>query len=457
MNLSEKFEGWLNLYLLDQLTYNFCGMHKEWFGLFEKLRVAIAAPRNFGKSYIFSFFYPLFCALEGPYKDILLISATGALAEKWLDKISNELVLNREILADFGDQKGFPWRQDEIHLNNGVVIRAKGVGYQIRGFRPDLIIADDIENDESVLSEDQRHKLDEWFWKALVGTLNPQSQLVIVGTLLHPLSFLSNLVKGREGWTTQIFKALDDDGRSVWPSRWPTAELLKRKSEIGAPAFSQEFMNNPIPDEWRTFKPEYIKYWDDLPKNLNYFTTVDPARTSKDTSDNTAIVTCGVDSSKNIYVVEYTRAKLTPSEIVNEIFRHYEFYKPKCVGVEFVCLNEWLKFHLDEECEKRKVYPYFKELKIDLTSKGQKKRYRIECMQPYFEKGKIRLKNGMTELVDELLCFPTGRKDDVIDALSSILEIMAPASEEKPTLPEGCFQEWWLNRKRKSRREHMYQ
>ena len=216
-----------------------------------------------------------------------------------MGKLRKELEVNERLRLDYGDQTGKIWRNDYIRLGNGAEVRAKGAmvggsGAQIRGYRTDLVIVDDVETDESVFSEDQRNKFDEWFWRALVGTLNPESQLIVVGTLLHPLSFLSILVKGKEGWDTGIYRAMRD-GRSVWEDRWSTDSLNMRKGEIGSAAFEQEYMNNPIPDEWRIFKMDCVRYWDELPQGLGYFTTVDPARTVKDGADYTAIVTCGMD------------------------------------------------------------------------------------------------------------------------------------------------------------------
>ncbi len=60
--------------------------------------------------------------------------------------------------------------------------RAKAPGMRHGAKRPDLVIGDDLENDESVESPDQRKKLEKWFFKALMKIGQPDTVYIIVGT-----------------------------------------------------------------------------------------------------------------------------------------------------------------------------------------------------------------------------------------------------------------------------------
>jgi len=394
--------------------------------------LAIAAPRNFAKSHILSIFYPLFVALEHPGTRIVLVSATvGFAVEKLLAPIKKELETNELLIADYGDQSSSRWSGERLQLANGSIIEAKGAEGQIRGIRADLVIVDDIEDDEAVWSEDQRRKLDSWFWKALAGTLEPDAQLVVVGTLLHPLSFLSVLVmQGKPGWETRIYRALEK-GKSTWPNRWPTNKLMQIMEERGKLAFYQEYMNDPIPDDYRIFKQSDFKYYTDIPKACRYSITIDPAATVNNRSDYTAICVVATDADGIMYVADYTRKKMLPNEILDEIFRLNSKYSPHVIGIETVGFQSLLKYIFEVECRKRSIFPNIQELKLDVSEKGRNKRFRIESLQPYLVKGKLLLGADMTELEGELLSFPTGRYDDLIDSLSSQLEIVSPAGIEK--------------------------
>jgi len=158
-------------------------------------------------SSISSIFYPIWCALFAKERDICIVSATEGLAVEMLRAIKRELESNRRILTFFGDMKSSKWAENHIILSNGVNIRARGAGGQIRGFRPSLVILDDIETDEGVESEEQRKKLKNWVFKACLNTLLPEGQFVVVGTILHPLSLLADLLTIKNGWNKLKFQA----------------------------------------------------------------------------------------------------------------------------------------------------------------------------------------------------------------------------------------------------------
>ena len=144
------------------MEYDTAEFQEEIYTLLQgKDRIAIAAPRGFTKSTICNVIYPCWLSLLMVKKDICIISASETLAVEFLRKIRVELTTNRMILDLFGDVQSEKWTENHIVLKNGVNLRAKGAGGQIRGFRPDAIILDDIETDESVESEEQRKKLKE--------------------------------------------------------------------------------------------------------------------------------------------------------------------------------------------------------------------------------------------------------------------------------------------------------
>lgn len=415
-----------------------------------ELRLAIAAPRSFAKSSFFSIFYPLFCALEEGPKNILLVSSTASLSEWWLGRIRKEIENNSSLYDMYGPQKSDVWRQNELQLANGSVIKAIGADGQTRGLRPAVVLVDDLENDEGVWSENTRLKLEEWFWRSLTNVMNRDGQLILIGTILHPLSLLNKIIKDPpHGWVCRKYEAIEN-GKSIWPERWPLEDLLKRRKEIGEAAFQQEFMNNPIPSEWRTFKEEQIHFFEQEPPGCVYFTTVDPAFTvgSRGDPDYTAIITCAVDVDKNIYVVDCFRKRVLPNEVIDEILRQYEKWNPEVIGLETVAAQKVLKYGLNDECEKRGIYPYIKEL----STGGMRKEYRIERLQPFFDNGKVFLRKEMTDFVAELLSFPTGNHDDMVDALASLLDIIRKGEiVETNHMKPGTFGEWFYNYKTKNK------
>lgn len=51
-------------------------------------------------------------------------------------------------------------------------------------------------------------------------------------------------------------------------------------------------------------------------------------------------------------------------------------------------------------------------------------------LQPRWESGNLLLKQGMVELEEEIMRFPIGEHDDIIDALSMQLNVIQPALKQ---------------------------
>lgn len=431
MQRADRFKAFCYYYLTHHLECDFSDMHNEWFDILQLNKAAIAAPRFFGKSRIFTVFYPLFCILEeGPTK-LLIISSTSSQAEDSLSMIKRELETNPLIIEDFGLQKGTTWRNDLISLANGSQIEAKGAEAKVRGKHPDRVLVDDIEDDESVATKEQRDKRMDWFLKALLPVGGPKTQFLVSGTILNEDSLLNNLITKenfkKAKWHQKLYQALDSEDKSVWESRYPTDWLHAVREERGIAAFQQEYMNVPIPAEWKPFKPEILNFYtNDVSTGLSYTITCDLAATTNERSDYTAIVVVGTDEQGTMYVVDYIKKKLLPGEIIDMLFNLYTIYKPHTIGIEDLGFQAWLKNDFEKECAKRHIYPYILGLKPDAAN-GRRKRFRIESLEPHFRRKRLWIKSSHTELIAELLAFPAAVHDDLMDALAYQLDICYPA------------------------------
>ena len=112
-----------------------------------------------------SVIFILWCICFRKKRHIVIISDTDSQAQKFLLTIKNELESNLKLSEDFPEACGKTrdWRVDDIVTKNDIKIDTFGMGGAIRGttyksIRPDLVIMDDIENDEHVLTKEQRTK-----------------------------------------------------------------------------------------------------------------------------------------------------------------------------------------------------------------------------------------------------------------------------------------------------------
>ncbi len=432
--------GFAKAFFSHLMEYETPDFHKEIYTLLmTKARVALAAPRGFAKSTIVCVIYALYLALLKEKKDILIISASETLATEFLRKIRLELESNQNLIGIFGDQKSDKWTESHIILKNGVNIRAKGAGGQIRGFRPDCILLDDIETDESVESEDQRKKLKEWLFKACLNTLLPGGQFVIIGTLIHPLSVLSDLLDTpREGWERRKYRAYRDgvekEGYELWPTARPHEWLQARKSEIGSWAFAAEFMNDPRLDDSAPIKPNQIRYWENIPTQYSVVIAVDPAYSEDEKSDFKVASAIAFDVHQNRYLLEYIRTHAPTGEFIDSVLNMFLRYRGfiTSLGVPDSGTEKEFFRSFNNRAVERNLHPPLTALKNTFVKSGStvnirnKKMRVIAALQPLFEQGKYYIHSSHIEARDELLTIGSSRWDDVVDTMSYAEQLLSP-------------------------------
>ena len=216
------------LYLSDHLRFSPSKAHLEIYELlFDMLKnrgkkVAIAAPRDFGKSTMITLIYILYCICYEKERFIVIISNTASQAMKILENVKKELTENTRLKEDFPeicevDKKPKPprWTQTGIITRNNIEVLALGSEQQIRGrkhgsHRPTLVIADDLEDAENTFSEETNEKRKEWFSKSVLKVGSEGTNFLIIGNLHHPRSMLAEYVAPdlNISWTKRIYKAL---------------------------------------------------------------------------------------------------------------------------------------------------------------------------------------------------------------------------------------------------------
>lgn len=430
--------------------------------------LAYAAPRGNAKSTIVSFALIMWCAVYKKKHYIILISDTADQANDFLGNVKSELEDNELLTADFGQQIGMVWTNSDIITSMDVRIQALGMGKKIRGrrykqWRPDLIIADDLENDENIASEDQRKKNLSWWTKAASKAGDERTDKIIIGTILHYNSLLSDLLKNPiyksrkyqavikwsnsplwDEWE-QIVTNLEDDNRLVnarqffdehmdamlagtqvlWPTKESYYNLMLQRVADGPAAFSSEKQNEPLSDDERRFLMEWIRYYDDeelVGKDLFIVVFIDPSM-GKQGGDYSAIVAVGIDANGQCYVLLADLQKRHPDLIIADTIGTLRMFPIKLVGVE---QNQFQEFFKDEMKKK------LNEEGIDVPLRGIKqvadKTLRIQSLQPDIKNGRLKFRRDQQKLIEQLVNFPSADHDDGPDALEGAMSLIAKRS-----------------------------
>jgi len=421
--------------------------HKE---IYDLLRVeqllAVSAPRGFAKSTVCSKIYPVWAACFRQYGDISIISASeDFVVREIMTPIRAEFETNKRLIKLFGAQKTDQWSASYFKLKNGIAFEGVGVNGQLRGGRRGVVILDDVESNESVLSEDQRSKLRDKVNKEIIPKLLPESICVIIGTIIHPLCYLKDILTNQDnGWAKREYRAYKDAkstdvrrmkaGNELWAEMWDHDKLQKRKAAIGSTAFASEYLNDPISDNTSPINQENIRHWTELPSEFGVYITLDPAYTENEKSDYKVAVAIAVDSKGNRYLLEYIRTHLPLGEYMEGCINLYVKYKHKCIKVGAPGGRESDFYRsFEERARKRGVFPPLTEIKYIVrdaqtgSSIRNKHERIIRTLQPHFENGTYYVHATHTEAIAELLTFRNGSlHDDIIDAMSGAEQLIEP-------------------------------
>lgn len=253
----------------------------------------------------------------------------------------------------------------------------------------------------------------------------------------------------KNGWVVVYEKAIREDGSLLFPERLSREVLERYKRTMGSYLFANQYQNEIIPEGMQTFKKEWFRYATSIPENIYNFAFIDPAISEASTADYTGVVVISCDSLKNWYVRYARRLKINPTEIIEICFKIFEQFRPRLIGVEDVAFQRAVIHFAHEEMKRRN-----KMIPLTGVKRGpdKTKEMRILSLVPRFEYGSLFLTPGLNELEEEILKFPRGAHDDVIDSLASLEDIVYYPSEirrknEPPAPNDPGYESWYINRK----------
>lgn len=413
-------------------------------------QVNIIAPRGHAKSSIVGGVYPLYHLMfdEGK-KLIVLVSRTQDHAVKLLGTIKDVLDYSqqfRSLFGYWGMNSARSWAKTEVELKDGSMIICKGTGQQLRGIkvgnqRPTLIIVDDPEDENNTKTSEAMEGNLRWLLQSAVPSLDPmKGKIAVIGTPQHQRCLVETL-KEMKGWNNMHFAPDMGNNKALWEDWQPISKLKAKKEELESinrvSVFYREYLCEIVGDEDQLFKEKYIKYYKgELEFNndneafirftekegdafnelvpVNIFMGIDPASSTKKTADYSTIVSVAVDKQNNKYVLPYYRKRSTPMKLADNIISWAKKYKPSKTRVETVGYQEMLREYLRTRADEEGIFISGLEIK---ENPRNSKSARLETLEPHFAQGKVYLLEEQGELKDELLMYPRGKHDDLLDGL----------------------------------------
>jgi predicted phage terminase large subunit-like protein len=418
--------------------------------------VAVAAPRGHAKSTAGTLAFGLASLLFGSDDFVLLISATERLAAGHLANMARVLTDNQDLRTEFSVEV---IRSNETELvvrteGREFCVIGKGAEQKVRGTiwrnkRPSLIIVDDLEEDEQVMSKERREKLRDWFFRALLPCLGLNGRVRFLGTILHVDALLERLLSDDQ-WVGAKFsahKSFDDFTDILWPEMFSEERLrFIRQTYLnqGNPSgYSQEYLSKPIAEadaffrrgDFRPMQP------DDYTSPKTYYCSIEFALKASDKGDNTVAVVAGMDSDGIIHIVDCYAGRMDPVEAVELMFTLEDRYEPIMWVAEDDNISKAIGAFLNQEMMKRNTY-----LNITKIRPHNDKQARATSIRSRMRAGGVcfdMAAGWYDELYAELVEFPRGHHDDRVDALAYIgllIDRLIP-SRTREELDELLWQE----------------
>lgn len=414
---------------------------------------------------------------------IVEVSETTDVAGDFISWTKHQLKFNESLRADYGELLYERPSQNELDnkyefiTTSGTKVEAKGVGTQMRGLRylsdrPDLFILDDLESQENTNTPEMRAKNLHWFRAEMLEALGFGGMCIYMGTIVHYDSLLNHVINKRKDFTSRKFPAIlawserddlweewrkiynsddkaakafadafyeensdemDRGAKVLWPEVYTYKYFMEKREEMGARAFNQEYLGNPVDEESQIFNPENFVHYlesdlDDM-SDMKYYAAVDLAMGKSVRGDYSAIITLGKREGSDVcYVVDAYIAKIKPDDFMTEIIKRTFKYQYEALAVESQQFQEWFADKLSEELQSR-GYPAYTRLKQ--VKQKMRKELRIEALEPEINAGRIRFKREHRLLLEMLEMFPNHNHDDGPDALADAFKI---AKESKTSV-----------------------
>lgn len=371
----------------------------------------IAAGRRFGKSRLAAWVL-LIQALQSKEKDVFYVAPTFQQAKDIMWGMLKEL--GHEVIS-------------AAHENTAVLTLVNGRKIYLKGSdRPDTLRGVGLAY--VVLDEYADMKPNVWEQIIRPALSDVQGGAMFIGTPKGRNHFYELYKLGESGkdpeWAAFHYTSYDNP-------LIPEKEINAAKASMSSFAFRQEFMSSFEAASRDIFKPEWVVYEEDEPKDGRFFIAVDLAgfiNVDKESGsknkklDETAIAVVKV-GEYGWWVADILHGRWDIQETCKQIMNAVIKYEPTAVGIEKGSLKNAALPYLSDLM--RRYNRYFRI--DDVTHGNQKKTDRIVwALQGRFENGKVSLNFGSwnNEFVDQLTNFPNAQlHDDLIDALAYIDQV----------------------------------
>lgn len=418
-------------------------------------------PRAHFKTSLINEAYNLWIQIQKPRR-ILIASATLDICIDMIRRTKMH-IRSEKFMRYFPEMRIVsPERMDQIYLEGNKWGEANweitSPDHNVVAKHYDKIVMDDVVNAENASTDSQQKKLLNWF-QSLNGLKDrPGVPVDVIGTYWNDGDLYSHLIDELKipCYVRGAYDPKDPENTVLFPERFTFQQLQEIRRTAGESVFACQFLNDPLAGEHAVFNAKNIRYIELTKEEImrHYrVITIDPAISTKAESDHTAVVCASKDHRGDIYIHSVTYGHWKALEIIEMIYRMRDEFDPHRIGIEAEGFQKTL-IHFMEEKARHEQRPVF----VEPLKSGRSldmKEMRIKGLAPWYESGRIwHLQDGkgIAAFEAELLRFPKGRRDDMIDAASYAFNLLCYGTPEQQ-IEKGSTVNSWLKSLDSARKE----
>lgn len=331
-------------------------------------------------------------------QETCMITNTETLGREHMDKIVEEIMVNEALKAVINPEGKAALGAKSIQGENGTKLHLRGKDGFIRGLHVGAAVSDDLPDESSIYSLEQRQKLEDLFKGSITPIVEPYGYNIVDGTPYQADDLYAMLKKDKK-FKVFEYPAIFPNGRLLAPDRFTFDKLMQERESAGSLVFSREYLVVPISDDSTIFPWEFLKRSIIGMENVRLVDNIesypvklkrvvcgcDFAESGTVGADFTVYTVWGKGVDDNYYLLYIYRAKgLSHNEQVMKICQIDQQFRPNEIVVED---NGFQKILADMAKQRglRNIIPF-------TTTSGNKKDLRTgwPSLAALFERGALR-------------------------------------------------------------------
>ena len=340
-------------------------------------------------------------------KETCYITNTFTLAKVQIAKVTEEIEANDLIKEKLNPYNKASIGETAIKTETGSTLHVRGKDSMIRGLHVGACLCDDMPDESSLYSDEQREKLKELLKGTIEPIVEPYGYFLVTGT---PYSSAPNelyqVLKADKRFYCFEYPILFPDGRPLAPDRYTFEQILDKKEELGTIVFNREYLVVPISDTSTIFPYEYLMRSIIGMETIRFASSIDDfhfkltrvhigvdfAVSGNIGADYTVYSVWGKDAMDNYYLLYYYRKRgMSHNEQVDKIVQLDRLFHPNKIRCEANGFQSILS-GLAKERGLKNIEPF-------TTTEGNKKDLYtgLPSLSAMFERGQIKCPYAMGE------------------------------------------------------------